>query len=197
MENYKIKILSGHVGKIKIIVPYNPIYIKKMKDIKGHRWNQEEKCWFFTKSDNIIERQIDIFKTENLRIDPSLKKEEKVLFKDLRREMVSIKYWKEYKSSKWLFPWEKPERQISIITPQAIFEQACNNAGIKKRVGIHSLRNSFATHFLESGTDLRYIQALLGHKSSKMTEIYTHVSNRALKKIKSPLDNIKVDKGDL
>jgi predicted transcriptional regulator len=50
MEDYKIKIVSGHVGKIKVIVPYNPIYIRKLKDIKGHRWNPEEKCWFFPKS---------------------------------------------------------------------------------------------------------------------------------------------------
>ena len=97
MENYKIKILSGHVGKIKVIVPYNPIYIKKMKDIKGHRWNPEEKCWFFPKSDNIIEQLIDIFKDEDMWIDPSLRKDVGQTFRfakeprleDLRREMVS------------------------------------------------------------------------------------------------------------
>jgi len=65
-------------------------------------------------------------------------------------------------------------------------------AGIKKDVSVHTLRHSFATHLLESGTDIRYIQELLGHKSSKTTEIYTHVSLCQLKKIKNPLDNIDV-----
>ena len=66
---------------------------------------------------------------------------------------------------------------------------------IKKWVTIHSLRHSFATHLLENGTDLRYIQELLGHKSSKTTEIYTHVSNKNIMRIKNPLDQILKEKG--
>lgn len=61
---------------------------------------------------------------------------------------------------------------------------------------IHSLRHSFATHLLEGGTDLRYIQEIPGHKSSKTTEIYTYVRNRDLRTIKSLLDNLKVNKRD-
>jgi len=68
-------------------------------------------------------------------------------------------------------------------------EDASQKAGIVRHIIVHTLRHNFTTHLLESGTDLRYIQELLGHKSSKTTEIYTHVSTKDLGKIKSPLDN--------
>jgi site-specific recombinase XerD len=83
-----------------------------------------------------------------------------------------------------------------VRTAQRIFEMARDRAEIKKDVTIHSLRHSFATHLLENGIDLRYIQEILGHKSSKTTEIYTHVSNKDLMKIRNPLDQILEGKRD-
>jgi site-specific recombinase XerD len=103
--------------------------------------------------------------------------------------MVTLnEYSDKYKHVKWLFPGARKEKHISTRTVQAIFEDARERAGIEKEVTVHSLRHSFATHLLEGGTDLRDIQELLGHKSSKTTEIYTHVSNKDLNKIKSSLD---------
>ncbi|MCD6106830.1 MAG: hypothetical protein J7J57_01230 [Caldisericaceae bacterium] len=92
MKRYKIKITKEQIGKIKVTVPYNPIFIKKSKGIKEHRWNPEEKCWIFSHSNNVINSLFDIFKDEDVLIDPSLKKKEKVLFENLRREMASRKY---------------------------------------------------------------------------------------------------------
>ncbi len=71
-----------------------------------------------------------------------------------------------------------------------ILKQACEKAGMRKEITIHELRHSFATHLLESGTDLQYIHELLGHNNSKTTEIYTHVSMKSQGKIKSPLDSL-------
>ena len=101
-------------------------------------------------------------------------------------------YWKEYRPKKWLFSGQDKERHITTRTVGKIFSNVCRAVKILKSVSVHSLRHSFATHLLESGIDIRYIQEILGHKSSKTTEIYTHVSNKDIGKIKSSLDNLNV-----
>jgi site-specific recombinase XerD len=85
-----------------------------------------------------------------------------------------------------------PGKPYSLSSVQTIYKEACLKAGIQKRVTLHTLRHSFATHLLERGTDLRYIQSLLGHDSPKTTEIYTHVTTKALAAVKSPLDHLDV-----
>lgn len=80
--------------------------------------------------------------------------------------------------------------QISVRTIQSVFKTALRKAKINKKVGIHGLRHSYATHLLEYGTDMRFIQKLLGHSHISTTEIYAKVSNRILSKIQSPLDKI-------
>ncbi len=349
MKKSEIKITIGQEDKITVFIPYNLIYIEKVKSIRGYRWDPKRKCWIFPHSEVIIKRLLDIFKHDPVWIDPALRRD-KTFFKDLRKEMVSRRYsprtikayiyyntnfidvtgkkpedvtegdikdylfhlvekkrvavstlnsainalkfyystilkrkftyeikrprkdkklpvvlskeevarilsnvdnfkhkailmlvysaglrvsevvklkledidskrklihikgakgrkdrytilsekalqvlreyCKKYQPKGWLFPGAKLGGYISTRTAQAIFEQAIQKVDIRKNVGIHSLRHSFATHLLENGVDLRYIQELLGHKSSKTTEIYTHVTNKALMAIRSPLDEI-------
>lgn len=98
-------------------------------------------------------------------------------------------YHQMYQPKNYLFE-GKQGGQYSIRSVQAIFKQAMNRAQIHKTVGIHSLRHSYATHLLEYGTDIRYIQELLGHNSIKTTMAYTHVSTYQKAKIKSPLDTM-------
>lgn len=97
------------------------------------------------------------------------------------------KYFLEWRPKTHLFEGPKGN-QYSAESVVKIVKEAARKAGIRKRVTPHILRHSFATHLLESGTDLRYIQVLLGHKSSKTTEIYTHVATNIFFKIKNPLD---------
>ena len=102
------------------------------------------------------------------------------LLKDLKT------YYKKYRPINYLF--ESPDRnQYSASSVLKIISAAAKKAGIYKRVTPHMLRHSFATHLLENGTDIRHIQLLLGHSSTKTTEIYTHVANRSFMNIKDLL----------
>jgi integrase/recombinase XerD len=100
-------------------------------------------------------------------------------------------YYKIYRPMNYLFEGTSGE-QYSKRSIQAIFRTALLKAEIHKDASVHTLRHSFATHLLEAGTDIRYIQALLGHSSSKTTEIYTHVTTKGIDKIKSPFDNLNL-----
>jgi len=99
-------------------------------------------------------------------------------------------YYIAYKPKTWLFEGHIAGELYSEKSIQSVLKQALQKAGITKPVTLHWLRHSFATHLLESGTDLRYIQELLGHNSSKTTEIYTHVSTKSIQQIKSPFDDL-------
>ncbi|HPX06420.1 MAG TPA: tyrosine-type recombinase/integrase [Tenuifilaceae bacterium] len=99
-------------------------------------------------------------------------------------------YYKMYKPKEWLFEGQVAGEQYTATSLQKVLKHAVEQAGIRKPVTLHWLRHSYATHLLESGTDLRYIQEILGHKSSKTTEIYTHVSTQSIQKIKSPFDDL-------
>jgi integrase/recombinase XerD len=101
------------------------------------------------------------------------------------------RYFKEYQPKEWLFEGQFGG-QYGASSIQHILKDAVALSKIRKKVTVHTLRHSFATHLLERGTDIRYIQELLGHQSSKTTEIYTHITQRGLGKIKSPLDNFDI-----
>ncbi|MCB9252965.1 MAG: site-specific integrase [Flavobacteriales bacterium] len=134
-------------------------------------------------SDIDSKRNIIIVRQAKGRKDRMLPLSPKVLI--LLRE-----YYKFYKPQHWLFEGQKPGTPYDERSLSYILKKAVRKSGIKKPVSLHWLRHSYATHLLESGTDLRYIQTLLGHKSSTTTEIYAHVSTRSILSIKSPFDDL-------
>src|SRR5690606_8596040 len=105
------------------------------------------------------------------------------ILKDLR------KYYIENKPKKYLFE-GKNGGQYSVRSVQQVFKNAMKKANINKRVGVHSLRHSYATHLIEQGTDIRFVQDLLGHNNIKTTMVYTALTDASKRKIISPLDNL-------
>lgn len=98
------------------------------------------------------------------------------------------KYYKQYHPYKWLFNSYNRENPISRRTIQAVFSKAVEKAGIKKKVSVHTLRHSFATHLIESGIDIYHIQRLLGHSSIKTTTVYLHLRQNKTVDLHKSLD---------
>jgi len=130
------------------------------------------------------------FENSTIFIRNSKGKKDRITIFSKKAQMLISDYIKEYRPTYWLFEGWSSSKHLSIRSAQKIFEKAKNLASINKDVSIDALRHSFATHLLENGVDIKYIQELLGHTSIKTTEIYTHVTKNRLEKIISPLDSI-------
>jgi len=100
-------------------------------------------------------------------------------------------YFLKYKPKEFLFEGQKGGK-YSSTSVQKVMKKCLNLAEITKKASVHTLRHSFATHLLEQGTDIRFIQELLGHKNISTTQLYTKISKNSIKKIKSPIENIDI-----
>lgn len=116
------------------------------------------------------------------------KKDRVVMLSEKLLELLRT-YFKQYKPREFLFEGQNGGK-YSTRSIQQIFNRAAAKVKIKKRVSVHTLRHSFASHLLDNGTDIRFIQELLGHKHLSTTQIYTHINPVSVKKIKSPFDSI-------
>lgn len=137
---------------------------------------------------NLKLADIDFYRTV-LIISQGKGRKDRIVPLSRRIETAIREYLSEYTPRCWLFEGQKGGR-YSARSIQAVFHRACQHVGITKPASVHSLRHSYATHLLEAGTDLRIIQELLGHSSTKTTEIYTHVSTATISSIRSPFDEL-------
>ncbi len=102
-------------------------------------------------------------------------------------------YWRLARPKHWLFPGREESKPIDVQVLHSACRSARTAAGLAKRVTVHTLRHSFATHLLENGTDIRIIQVLLGHANLSSTARYTQVSNRLIRRTESPLDRLTLE----
>ena len=124
-----------------------------------------------------------------IRVQQGKGKKDRVTILSERVLEILRRYFQQYQPKEWLFE-GADGGQYSKRSAQQIVKDAARKAGIKKKISIHTLRHSFGTHLLESGTNLRYIQSLLGHESIKTTEIYTHITLKGFDQLRSPMDDL-------
>ena len=146
--------------------------------------------------------ELRYLKLEDIKIDRDLilihqgkGKKDRIVMLDPLIKVEIERYLKLNLSKTYLFEGYSPGIPLSTMTISKIYHHACEKTGVICQGGIHTLRHSFATHLLEHGTDLRFIQELLGHSNSKTTELYTHVSTKAIGKIRSPISHLNLSKG--
>src|SRR5262249_17348124 len=108
---------------------------------------------------------------------------------------VLREYWATYRPEPYLFPGRQPDRPVSPRTVQMVCRRALEASGLSKHVHVHTLRHRFATHLLQSGTDLPTLQVLLGHPSFGTTARYLHITTAALQSTRSPFDGLEVPPG--
>lgn len=167
----------------------------EVKSIIASSYNIKHKCmlmlmyWAGLRRSELLNLKPDDIDSERMIINIRGAKGKKDRISLLSDNLLQLlrRYYKEYRPDLYLFEGLKGE-MYSPTSVANVLKKAALKAGIKKLVTPHMLRHSFATHLLEQGTDLRYIQELLGHESPKTTEIYTHVSKKAIEKIKNPID---------
>jgi len=123
-----------------------------------------------------------------LRVEQGKGRQDRYVMLSHKLLVVLREYWKIYKTRHWLFAGQNPEQPLTRAAVHKFFQKARRKAGITKKVSVHGLRHSFATHLLESGINIRKIQLLLGHRSLGSTQIYTHVARDYLENTPSPLD---------
>lgn len=143
---------------------------------------------------NLKISDIDINKDRVLIKDAKGRKDRYSLFSKHLHELF-YEYLEKEKPKLFLFESRKPGTKYSVTSMSNILKYMAIAAGIKRNVHLHMLRHSFATHLLEDGKDIRYVQELLGHSSIKTTERYTHIISDALTTVKSPFDRMVSETG--
>lgn len=196
-ENRQIKIEEIHRPRPEHRLP-NVLSKEEVKAILQSLSNVKHRCMLsliyscgLRRSELLSLKPADIDSNRNL-IHIRLGKGKKDRVVPLSGKVLEMlrAYYMTYKPKHWLFEGQAAGQPYDERSLSEVLKKARQRAGITKPVTLHWLRHSYATHLLESGTDLRYIQELLGHKHSKTTEIYTHVSMHSLQKIKSPFDDL-------
>jgi len=142
----------------------------------------------------LLNLRIGDIDSESMKIHVKQGKGKKDRYVMLSENMLKMlrEYYKVYKPKEFIIEGQKGGK-YSPKSVQSIFNAALKKTGIKKKATVHTLRHSFATHLLDEGTDIRYIQELLGHKRLATTQIYTHVSSYSINKIKSPADHLIIE----